>query len=148
MIVFLEEFMKKISENVYEIPMENGMNVPARIFASEKLMKNIEDDKTLQQIKNVAMLPGILKASLAMPDAHQGYGFSIGGVAGFDLEKGVISPGGVGYDINCSVRLLRTNLEKKDILKKQKEILNCLNRKIPSGVGRGSRFQMTKNELN
>ena len=115
MIVFLEEFMKKISENVYEIPMENGMNVPARIFASEKLMKNIEDDKTLQQIKNVAMLPGILKASLAMPDAHQGYGFPIGGVAGFDVDKGVISPGGVGYDINCSVRLLRTNLKEKDL---------------------------------
>src|SRR3989339_1158182 len=146
MIVFLEEFMKKISENVYEIPMENGMNVPARIFASEKLMKNIEDDKTLQQIKNVAMLPGILKASLAMPDAHQGYGFPIGGVAGFDVDKGVISPGGVGYDINCSVRLLKTNLKEKD-LKNKDEILHPVFRAVPSGVGQGGKLKLSKDEL-
>ncbi len=138
--------MKKISENVYEIPMENGMNVPARIFASEKLMKNIEDDKTLQQIKNVAMLPGILKASLAMPDAHQGYGFPIGGVAGFDVDKGVISPGGVGYDINCSVRLLKTNLKEKD-LKNKDEILHSVFRAVPSGVGQGGKLKLSKDEL-
>ena len=93
--------MKKISENEYEIPIEGKMNVPGRIFADAKLISHIKQDKTLQQIKNVAMLPGILKNSLAMPDAHQGYGFCIGGVAAFDIENGVISPGGVGYDINC-----------------------------------------------
>ena len=139
--------LKKISEFEWEIPKENGMNVPGKIFASEKLMETIEKDKSLGQVKNVAMLPGILKASLAMPDAHQGYGFSIGGVAVFDLKKGIISPGGVGYDINCSVRLLRTNLTKKDILGKQKEIVEAIYRKIPSGVGRGSKFNITRKEL-
>ncbi|MDO8622689.1 MAG: RtcB family protein, partial [archaeon] len=116
--------IKKISNNIYEIQKENGMNVPGRIFASEKLMKDIQKDKTLEQVRNVAMLPGILKASYAMPDAHQGYGMPIGGVAGFDIEKGVISPGGVGYDINCSVRMLKTNLTKKDVLKKQKQVVD------------------------
>jgi len=140
--------LKKISENVYEIPKEGKMLVPGIIYASEKLLESIKQDKTLEQVKNVAHLPGILKASIALTDAHQGYGFPIGGVAAFDLDKGVISPGGVGYDINCSVRLLKTNLMKKDILKKQKEILEGLDRKIPSGVGRGSKFQMTKKELN
>jgi len=140
--------LKKISENIYEIPKEGKMLVPGRIYASEKLMENIQKDKTLEQVKNVAHLPGILKASIAVADAHQGYGFSIGGIAVFDLEKGIISPGGVGYDINCSVRLLKTNLTKKDILSKQKEVVEALFRKIPSGVGRGSKFQMTKSELN
>lgn len=140
--------LKKISENVYEIPKEGKMLVPGIIYASEKLLESIKQDKTFEQVKNVAHLPGILKASIALTDAHQGYGFPIGGVAAFDLDKGVISPGGVGYDINCSVRLLKTNLMKKDILKKQKEILEGLDRKIPSGVGRGSKFQITKNELN
>lgn len=93
--------LKKISDDVYEIEKENGMNVPGRIFASEEILENIKKDKTLEQVKNVAHLPGILKYSIALPDAHQGYGFSIGGVAAFDLDKGVISPGGVGYDVNC-----------------------------------------------
>jgi len=118
--------------------------VPGRIYASDKL--SIEES-ALKQVANVAHLPGILKYSIGLPDMHTGYGFPIGGVAAFDLEEGVISPGGVGYDINCSVRLLRTNLTKKDILKKQKEILEGLDRKIPSGVGRGSKFQATKDEF-
>ena len=139
--------MKKISENIWEIPKSGKMKVPGLIYASEKLMEAIKRDKTISQIKNVAELPGILKASFAMPDAHQGYGFSIGGVAAFDLDKGVISPGGVGYDINCSVRLLRTNLKKEDILKNQKKVVDSLFRKIPSGVGRGSPFQLTKEKL-
>jgi tRNA-splicing ligase RtcB len=140
--------LKKISKNIYEIPKKGKMNVPGRIFANENLMKKIKEDKTLEQVKNIAMLPGILNASIAVADAHQGYGFSIGGVAGFDLDKGIISPGGVGYDINCSVRLLKTNLMKKDILKKQKQIAKSLFRKIPSGIGKGSKFQITKKELN
>ena len=138
----------KISENIYELPREGKMNVPGRIYASESIIKAIKKDKTLEQVKNIAMLPGILKASIALPDAHQGYGFSIGGVAAFDLEKGVISPGGVGYDINCSVRLLKTNLTRKEILKKQSKVVDALFRKIPSGVGRGSKFQITKSEFN
>src|SRR3989344_3412235 len=98
--------LKKISENVWEIPKENGMLVPGRVFASDKLIKNIEKDKSLEQVKNVSYLKGIKRYSIAMPDAHQGYGFSIGGVAAFDLNEGIISPGGVGYDINCGVRVL------------------------------------------
>lgn len=140
--------LKKISSNVYEIPKKGKMNVPGRIYASEKLIKNIQKDKTLEQVENVAKLPGILKASIAVADAHQGYGFPIGGIAAFDIDKGVISPGGVGYDINCSVRLLKTNLKKKDILNMQKKVVEAIYRKIPSGVGSGSKFQITKKELN
>lgn len=139
--------LKKIQENIYEIPKENGMNVPAIVFASEKILEDIKKDKTLEQAKNVAHLPGILRYSIALSDAHQGYGFPIGGVAAFDLEKGIISPGGVGYDINCSVRLLRTNLKKQDIISKQKEVASSLQRKIPSGLGRGSKFNITREEL-
>jgi len=141
--------LKKISEVEWEIPKTGDMKVPGRIFASEKLMENIKKDITLQQVANVATLPGILKASIAMPDAHQGYGFPIGGVAAFDVNEGVISPGGVGYDINCSVRLLRTNLTLKDIEKKgKKEIIHSLFRTIPSGVGRGSKLKLSNDELN
>jgi len=141
--------IKKISENIWEIPCEGKMNVPGRIFASDNLIKDIEKDKTLEQVKNVACLPGIINASIALPDAHQGYGFSIGGVAGFDIDKGVISPGGVGYDINCSVRLLKTNLTLKDIEKAgKKEVLHSLFRSIPSGVGRGDKLKVSKEVLN
>ncbi len=139
--------VKKIKENVYEIERVGNMRVPARIYASEKIMEAIKKDKTLTQVKNVATLPGIIKHSIALADAHQGYGFSIGGVAAFDMERGIISPGGVGYDINCSVRLLKTNLTKKDILEKQKLVNEEIYRKIPSGVGRGSPFNLTKDRL-
>jgi tRNA-splicing ligase RtcB len=157
------EEIKKISKNIYEISIEKGgseqvqasslknqwrMNVPARIFASETILENIKKDKTLEQIKNMACLPGVLNPIVVLSDAHQGYGFPIGGVAAFDLDGGVISPGGVGYDINCSVRLLKTNLKKGDIIKKQKEIVEGLYNKIPSGVGRGSKFNITRQELN
>src|SRR3989338_783394 len=139
--------VKKVSNNIYELPREGKMNVPVIIYASEKILEDIKNDKTLEQAKNVAHLPGIINTSIALADAHQGYGFPIGGVAAFDLNSGVISPGGVGFDINCGVRLLKTNLTKKDILEKQNEVLESLDRKIPSGVGRGSKFQMTKDEL-
>ena len=139
--------IKKVSKNIYEIPKEGKMNVPARIYVSEKLMKVVQQDKALEQIKNVATMPGILNSSIALADIHQGYGFPIGGVAAFDLKKGVISPGGVGYDINCSVRLLKSNLKKGEVLKKQKELVEALYRKIPSGVGKGSGFQISKQEL-
>src|SRR3989304_918824 len=139
--------IKKISKSIYEIQKEGCMNVPAIIYASEDILEQIKQDKTLEQVKNVACLPGILKESIALPDAHQGYGFSIGGVAAFDMDSGVISPGGVGYDINCGVRLLKTNLTRKDIIKKQEQIAQGLQRKIPSGVGRGSRFNIPKKEL-
>ncbi len=139
--------IKKISKSIYEIQKEGCMNVPAIIYASEDILEQIKQDKTLEQVKNVACLPGIIKASIGLPDAHQGYGFSIGGVAAFDLDEGIISPGGVGYDINCGVRLLKTNLSKKEILKIQEKVVEALFRKIPSGVGRGSKFQVTKREF-
>ncbi len=140
--------LKKISENIYEIPKEGNMLVPGVVYASEKLIEAIKQDKTIEQVKNVACLPGIIKASIALSDAHQGYGFPIGGVAAFDMDKGVISPGGVGYDINCSVRLLRTNLKKEDVEKNKEKIVDAIYRKIPSGVGRGSKFNVTRQELN
>lgn len=142
------EKLRKISENVWEIKKENGMLVPARIFASDKLIKDIEKDKTLTQSKNVAMLKGIQVFSFTMPDAHQGYGFPIGGVAAFDIKTGIVSPGGVGYDINCGVRLLTTGLTKKEFMVKREQILNELNKNIPSGVGRGGEFKFTGEEMN
>ncbi|HLC77775.1 MAG TPA: RtcB family protein [Candidatus Nanoarchaeia archaeon] len=139
--------INKISENIYEIPKEGKMNVPARIFASEKLLSKIKEDKTLEQVRNMAMLPKVERYSIALADAHQGYGSCIGGVLASDAKQGIVSPGLIGFDINCSVRLLRTNLERKDVEKKKKEVVESLYRKIPSGVGRGSKFNMTKDEL-
>jgi tRNA-splicing ligase RtcB len=141
------ENIKKIKENVWEISKDDGMNVPARVYASDKLMNNIKNDKTIEQVKNVAFLSGIQKYSIAMPDAHQGYGFPIGGVAAFDLDKGIISPGGVGYDINCGVRVLTTNIKINDFMKKRTEILEKLYNNIPSGVGKGAKIKIDKKEL-
>lgn len=139
--------IKKISKNIYEVEREGNMNVPGRIFASENILDKIKKDKTIEQVKNVATLKGILRESIALPDAHRGYGFSIGGVAGFDAKEGIICPGGIGYDINCSVRLLKTNLTKNDLMKKQKEVARKLFEKIPSGVGHGSKFNISYKEL-
>ena len=142
-----KEKLIKINENTYELPALDGMLVPGRIFFSNKLFEDIEED-ALKQVANVATLPGILKFSMGMSDMHVGYGFPIGGVAAFDLEKGVISPGGVGYDINCSVRLLATNLTLKDIEKVgKKELLHSLFRAVPSGVGEKSKIRLTKQQL-
>ena len=139
--------IKKVNKNIYEIPRQEKMNVPGIILASESIINDIKKDRTLEQIKNVACLPGIIRNSIGLPDAHQGYGFSIGRVAAFDLKKGIICPVGIGYDINCSVRLLKTNLTKRDILKNKRIILENLDKRIPSGVGRGSKFQATKKEF-
>jgi len=140
--------IKKIKENIWEIEKEGKMNVPGIVFASDKLMDKIKLDKTLEQVKNVAQLPGIVEKSIALPDAHQGYGFPIGGVAAFDLKKGIISPGGVGYDINCGVRLLVSNLTKSDFLKKRPQVLDELFKNVPSGVGKGSEFKFSEKEMN
>lgn len=128
-----KEKLKKISQYEWEIPKEKEMKVPARVFIYD--VKKIEED-ALKQVVNVAKLPGIIKASLAMPDMHVGYGFPIGGVAVFDLKKGIVSPGGVGFDINCGVRLILTNISVKDFLKKRQKVLHNFKRTIPSGVGR------------
>src|SRR5512139_860214 len=110
--------LNKIRDYLWEIPKssQEGMNVPGRIYASEKLMRSAGEDRSPQQVANVACLPGIVGYSLAMPDIHWGYGFPIGGVAAFDLDEGVISPGGVGYDINCGVRLITTALDREAVM--------------------------------
>lgn len=139
--------LKKIDDYTWEIAMAGNMKVPARIYSSESLIRNVKADKTLEQVKNVACLKGIQTASYAMPDAHQGYGFSIGGVAAFDIDEGIISPGGVGYDINCGVRLLRTDLKIEEITSKRTAILNQMFKDIPAGVGRDGKVRLSKEEL-
>jgi len=139
--------VKKISPLIWEIPKTGKMKVPGRIYASEKLMKLIRSDKCLEQVANVAQLPGIQKYSYAMPDAHRGYGYCIGGVAAFDMDEGIISPGGVGYDINCSVRLLSTNITYNDFMKKRKEVVDALFNNVPAGVGRAGKQKFSKDEL-
>jgi len=129
--------IKKISENIYEIPKEGKMLVPVKILASKELLEKMKEDDTFKQASNMAKLPGVVKNVIVLPDGHQGYGANIGSTAAFDLEKGVISPGATGFDINCGVRLLTTNISIKEFIKKRKEILHDIKRTIPSGVGRG-----------
>src|SRR5262245_35867751 len=124
------------------------MRVDGLIFADETLIAQIKKDQGPEQVANVATLPGIQKASLAMPDIHWGYGFAIGGVAATDPEDGgVISPGGVGYDINCGVRLLRSNLDWNDAKKSIRALMDQLFRDIPTGVGQRGRFRFEKPQL-
>ncbi|MEK6823178.1 MAG: RtcB family protein, partial [Nanoarchaeota archaeon] len=139
--------IKKIAPYVWEIPQTGKMNVPGRVFASDALMDKIKQDNTLQQTANVATLPGILGYSIAMPDAHQGYGFPVGGVAAFDSKEGIISPGGVGFDINCGVRLLRTDWMDKDIASKKSKLLEAFMKGVPAGAGMAGRLKITKDEL-
>ncbi|MHA1797892.1 MAG: RtcB family protein [Candidatus Helarchaeota archaeon] len=140
--------IKKISDNIFEIPetFRPGMRVPCRIYSNEQLLNKMKIDNTLTQASNVTFLPGIYRWSCTLPDGHSGYGFPIGGVAAIDVEEGVISPGGVGYDINCGVRIVKTNIFKKD-LKKIKELVNELFRLVPSGVGSKGKLKLTSNEL-
>ncbi|RJP14552.1 MAG: RtcB family protein [Candidatus Abyssobacteria bacterium SURF_5] len=140
--------MKKIGDFIYEIAKTGQMRVPARIYADEGLMRDIQKDKSPEQAANVATLPGIVRYSLAMPDIHWGYGFPIGGVAAMDpAEGGVISPGGVGYDINCGVRLIRTNLMVQDIQPRLRDLVMALFQAIPTGVGaKGGIEKLTRNE--
>lgn len=139
--------LKKINEFTWEIPKSGNMKVPAVVYASEKLLEQIKQDKTLEQLQNVACLKGIQKQAYVMPDAHQGYGFPIGGVAAFDMDEGIISPGGVGYDINCGVRLVKTNLSFEEFKSKKTEILNKIIEKVPAGVGKGGMTRISKEEL-
>ncbi|MEE9549632.1 MAG: RtcB family protein [Candidatus Binatia bacterium] len=127
--------LRRVAECLWEIPRQGGMRVPGRIYASEELLPSLQDNNSLRQVMNVACLPGIVGYSLAMPDIHWGYGFPIGGVAAMDYNNGVISPGGVGYDINCGVRLVRTNLVFRDVEEKIPRLVEALFSSIPSGVG-------------
>ncbi|MFQ6607547.1 MAG: RtcB family protein [Fidelibacterota bacterium] len=127
--------VQQINEFLWEVPKIGQMRVPGRIYASRHLMNSIAGDPCVEQVRNVAHLPGIVNYSLAMPDIHWGYGFPIGGVAAMDADEGVISPGGVGYDINCGVRLLSTHLRREDIQGRIRPLLAQLFRDIPTGVG-------------
>jgi tRNA-splicing ligase RtcB len=128
--------MKQVGPYEWEVPQTGQMNVPVRIYADERLLETIKRDNAVQQAINVAYLPGIVRASYAMPDTHWGYGFPIGGVAAFDAEKGgIVSPGGIGFDINCGVRLIRTGLVEKQVRSRIQELVNALFEQVPCGVG-------------
>ncbi len=138
----------KVTDCLWEIPATGGMRAPGRVYADRALLAALEGDQSLQQVRNVAHLPGIRRYSLAMPDIHFGYGFPIGGVAAFGVDDGVVSPGGVGYDINCGVRLLATSLDREDLQGGMKRAVDQLFRDVPSGVGsHGALRRLPRREL-
>lgn len=143
--------LKKIDRYVWCIPesYKPGMRVSGRVFADENLLEKMKRDRTLEQCSNVAHLPGIYKYSITLPDGHEGYGFPIGGVAATDYYEGVISPGGVGYDINCGVRLLTTNLNEDEVRPRLPELVETIFANVPCGLGsRRKDFRLTRNDLN
>ena len=142
-----EKKVKKVNDYMFKVDKEGDMNVPVHIYASDKLMDKMKKDRCIDQGKNVATLPGILKASIMLSDAHQGYGFSIGGVAAFDSDTGIITPGGIGFDINCGVRVLTTNLTKEEVEPKIDEVLDELFKRVPCGVGKKSQLRLTQDQL-
>jgi tRNA-splicing ligase RtcB len=129
--------LKQVDEFIWELPRTGGMLVPGRVYADRTLAEALSDDQSLVQVANVAHMPGIIDYSLAMPDIHFGYGFPIGGVAAFTVSEGVVSPGGVGYDINCGCRLLATDLELNEVRERVRPIVDQLFRDVPAGVGAG-----------
>lgn len=141
--------LQKKSDFLWEIPMttREDMRVPAYVYALPEIIESMSDDRSLQQLVNVTTLPGIQKAAIVMPDIHEGYGFPIGGIAATLYPDGVISPGGIGYDINCGVRLLVSDLEYDDIKDKAEQIAIELYNKIPSGVGKGGEIKLTREEM-
>ncbi|MAH42230.1 RNA-splicing ligase RtcB [archaeon] len=146
--------LNKTEEFVYEIPKQGDMLVPGRIYGNENIINHLKDDvkegkdwNAMSQIVNVAALPGIQKASLAMADVHPGYGFPIGGVGAFNLKEGVISVAGVGFDVSCGVHTMATTLTKEDVLKKHKELADALFKEIPAGLGIGGKITLTPAEV-
>ena len=138
--------VERIDDYRWQIPAGSkpGMKVPAIIFADEKLMEQVKGDLSLEQAANGATLPGVVRAAYTMPDIHQGYGLPIGAVVAMRTDGGVVTPGGVGYDINCGVRLLRTDLTKTEVVPRIKELVNTLFAEIPSGVGSHGKVRLTK----
>lgn len=141
--------VKKVGDMNFRIDADTsrGMKVPVSIYANDSLISKMVTDRTIDQAANVATLPGVRKHVIVLPDGHEGYGFPVGGVAATDAEEGVISPGGVGYDINCGVRLIRTNLTESDVRPRIKDLVNELFRSIPSGVGSEGAVRLSKSEL-
>lgn len=138
---------ERVDDYRWRIPARGGMRVPGLVYASEAMIADIGDDKSPEQVVNVAHLPGIVGHSLAMPDVHWGYGFPIGGVAAFDESDGVLSPGGVGYDINCGVRLLRSELHRDEVVPQLEGLSQALYEAIPCGLGSRGRGALTEREL-
>ena len=140
----------KIDDYRWKIPEDykTGMRVPGLIFASKGMLESIRDEQTPEQVANVAFLPGIVGYSLAMPDIHWGYGFPIGGVAATDTKDGVVSPGGVGYDINCGVRLLRTSLNEGEVRPRIDQLINALFHNVPSGLGSEGKIRISQKDMN
>ena len=141
--------VNRITNEVWEIPPSEklGMLVPARIYATPAILQSM-DSGVFDQVTNVACLPGIQRYALCMPDGHWGYGFPIGGVAAFDVRHGVISPGGVGYDVNCGMRLIRTDLSLEDVQPRLEQLMTELFRKVPAGVGAGGFVRLNRESLN
>ncbi|MDI9624044.1 MAG: RtcB family protein [Methanothermobacter sp.] len=144
----VKDILIKVRESVWEVPTDykECMRVPGRIFLDEEALKDLEKG-AVDQVANVACLPGIQKFSIGLPDIHFGYGFSIGGVAAFDASNGIISPGGVGFDINCGVRLLKTNLDHEEVKPKIKELIDTLFRNVPSGVGSKGKIRLKEGQI-
>ena len=138
--------LQKVSDFCWRIERQGEMRVPGIIYASEDLMRDM-DDKVREQVVNVATLPGIVTAAYAMPDAHWGYGFPIGGVAAFDPADGVVSGGGVGFDISCGVRTLHTGLQRADIMAVQQELADLLYERIPAGLGSTGTIRLSISRL-
>src|SRR5438067_12844441 len=130
--------LRRIDDTLYEIPAEArpDMRVPARVFADDELLASIRGEDSLAQLQNVATLPGIVEAAIAMPDIHQGYGFPVGGLAATELPDGVVSPGGVGYDINCGVRLLALPLDERELGDRREALVHAISRNVPAGAGK------------
>ena len=141
--------VNKVAPNIWEVPQDYqpGMKVPARIYADEDLLAKMKTDMTLQQCVNVAHLDGICKYAITMPDGHEGYGFPIGGVAATDYDEGLISPGGVGYDINCGVRLIRTNLTEEEVRPSLAKLVDAIFNFVPSGLGSRGQIRLSTMEL-
>ncbi len=141
--------LNKIDDYRWEIPQsyKKGMRVPGLIYADEEMLSHITEEEAMEQVANVAFLPGIVSRSLAMPDIHWGYGFPIGGVAATRVSDGVISPGGVGFDINCGVRLLRTNLTEEQVTPRIEQLVNALYSNVPSGVGSQGKLRLNEREI-
>ena len=142
-LIKIDDYRWKIPENY-----KTGMRVPGLIYASQEMLESIREEQTPEQVVNVAFLPGIIRFSFAMPDIHWGYGFPIGGVAAMDIEDGVISPGGVGYDINCGVRLLRTSLSETEVQPRINQLINELFLSVPSGLGSAGKIKISQKEMN
>ncbi len=144
-----DNMVKKLNDFLWEMGKDGspGMNVPVHIYANEELANNMGRDRTLKQAMNAAKLPSIVKHMLVMPDGHEGYGFPVGGVAAFDAENGIISPGAVGYDINCGVRLIKTNLSFEDVKPKLGVLMDVLMKNVPSGVGSKINLGFTQKDL-